>query len=106
MQDEYHAAIKITPAAAGTIYSQLTLNDWVAILTIAYVVLQIGLLIPKYKAQFPDALQKLRTKIAETKAALVVRLKSIWQQILALLARWRDQLVAKIRGHFTKTDVQ
>lgn len=80
MQDETTAAIKITPAAAGTIYSQLTLNDWVAILTIAYVVLQIGLLIPKYRAQFPEVWQKLRAKIAMAKTALIARLKSLWQR--------------------------
>lgn len=29
-------------------YSTYTLQDWVAIVTIAYIILQIGLLIPKY----------------------------------------------------------
>lgn len=76
MQDEYTAAVKITPAAAGTIYSQLTLNDWVAIITIAYVALQIGLLIPKYRAQFPEAQQKLRTRI-----------KTLWQRFVALFGK-------------------
>lgn len=80
MQDEYTAAIKITPAAAGTIWSQLTLNDWVAIITIAYVALQIGLLLPKYRAQYPALWDKL-------KAALITRLKNLRQRLLALFGK-------------------
>jgi len=42
------AALKITPAVAGSVTYSMTLQDWVAIATLCYVVLQIGLLIPKY----------------------------------------------------------
>lgn len=80
MQDEYTAAAKITPAAAGTIYSQLTLNDWVAIITIAYVALQIGLLIPKYRAQYPVLWGRV-------KAALLSRLKALWLRFSALFGK-------------------
>lgn len=98
MHDEYHATIKITPAAAGAIYSHLTLNDWVAILTIAYVVLQIGLLIPKYKAQFPAVWEKLRTRTAAAKTAVEAKLKSIRHALARIAARWRDKLRAKRSG--------
>ncbi len=39
---------KISIAAGGGILTAITLNQWVAIATLIYVVLQIGLLIPKY----------------------------------------------------------
>ncbi|MGB8601289.1 MAG: hypothetical protein WCD42_03745 [Rhizomicrobium sp.] len=94
MQDEYTAAIKITPAAAGTIYSQLTLNDWVAIITIAYVALQIGLLLPKYRAQYPALWDKLRARLAALKAAFYAKVQS-----------WRDRLVTKVRTLFGKAGV-
>ena len=42
------AALKISTVAGGAAASALTLNEWVAILTIAYLLLQIGLLMPKY----------------------------------------------------------
>jgi len=50
MQDELTTVAKITPAAGGAAYSYFgwTLNEWVAAATLFYVVLQIGLLVPKY----------------------------------------------------------
>ncbi len=41
---------KMTVAGVGTAFSSLTLNEWVACATLIYVVLQIGLLLPKYWA--------------------------------------------------------
>lgn len=48
--DAAGAGIKLSIAAGGTAASYLTLNEWVAVATLCYVVLQIGLLIPKYAA--------------------------------------------------------
>lgn len=48
MTDEYNVALRTGPAIAGAGYAGFTLNEWVAILTILYVVLQLGLLVPKY----------------------------------------------------------
>ena len=48
MKDVEQAIIKASPAVAGTLWSSLTLNEWVAIATLIYVALQIGLLLPKY----------------------------------------------------------
>ena len=42
------AAIKLAPAVGGATLSTLTLNQWVAIATLIYVILQIGTLLPKY----------------------------------------------------------
>jgi len=42
------AALKAAPAAGGVVVYSLTLSEWVAALTILYLLLQIGLLIPKY----------------------------------------------------------
>jgi hypothetical protein len=42
------AAAKAAPAIGGGILTALTLNEWVALATLIYVVLQIGLLIPRY----------------------------------------------------------
>lgn len=40
--------IKIGVATAGATASVMTLNEWVALATLVFVLLQIGLLIPKY----------------------------------------------------------
>lgn len=48
MTEEKLALAKTLPAIAGATLYGLTLQDWVAIVTIAYVALQAGLLIPKY----------------------------------------------------------
>ena len=50
MSSESSAAAKITPAIGGTVYAGMTLNEWVALATLVYVLLQIGLLLPKYWA--------------------------------------------------------
>lgn len=42
------AMVKVTPALGGGTWYALTLNQWVAIVTIIYIVLQVGLLIPSY----------------------------------------------------------
>lgn len=48
MQEEITTAVKIAPAAAGAVWTGLTLNEWVAVVTIIYVAAQAGLLVPKY----------------------------------------------------------
>jgi T7 family holin superfamily II len=48
MTDEQLAAAKTAPAIAGATIYGLTLQDWVAIATLVYVALQVGLLMPKY----------------------------------------------------------
>lgn len=60
MSDEITAAVKASPAIGGAAWvttgppagliAGLTLNDWVALITILYVTLQVGLLLPKYWA--------------------------------------------------------
>jgi len=52
------AGIKVVPAVSGSLIYALTLQEWVAIVTIAYVVLQIGLLIPKYYNGIKKLLKK------------------------------------------------
>ena len=52
------AAAKISVAAGGAAASALTLNEWVAIITILYLVLQIGLLMPKYVQMIRDYFKK------------------------------------------------
>ena len=42
------AKIKMAVAGGGATFAMLTLNEWVALATLVYVILQIGLLIPKY----------------------------------------------------------
>lgn len=46
-QETKIAAAKMGAAIGGTIFG-MTLNDWVLIITFIYVLLQIGLLMPKY----------------------------------------------------------
>lgn len=43
-------AAKIAPAAVGTAWGALTLNEWVLVATLIYVLAQLGLLVPKYWA--------------------------------------------------------
>lgn len=50
--DEKGAAVKIAVGGSGALLSQFNINEWVAILTLIYVALQIGLLLPKYWAMF------------------------------------------------------
>lgn len=42
------AGLKTAPAIGGAVATGLTLNEWVALATLLYVILQVGLLIPKY----------------------------------------------------------
>ena len=46
------AALKMSVGGVLSGATVITLNEWVAIVTIAYFVLQIGLLMPKYVAMF------------------------------------------------------
>jgi len=46
-QETKIAAAKMSAAIGGTIFG-ITLNDWVLLVTLIYVLLQIGLLVPKY----------------------------------------------------------
>lgn len=46
--DEKVAAVKAAVGGGGVVVYSLTLNEWVAVATIAYMILQIGLLVPKY----------------------------------------------------------
>jgi hypothetical protein len=48
MNEEELALAKTSPAIAGAMIYGLTLQDWVAIATLVYVALQVGLLVPKY----------------------------------------------------------
>lgn len=48
MTEEKLAIAKTAPAILGATIYGLTLQDWVAIATLVYVALQVGLLMPKY----------------------------------------------------------
>lgn len=49
MNDEQNiAAVKMGFAAGGAVLYGLTLNEWVAIATFAYIIAQMALLVPKY----------------------------------------------------------
>jgi hypothetical protein len=54
MTDERIAIAKTAPAIAGATIYGLTLQDWVAIATLVYVALQVGLLVPKYWRLFVE----------------------------------------------------
>lgn len=59
-RDEQITAVNAAIGAGGyTIYT-LTLNEWVAIITIGYLLLQIGLLFPKYVEMFKKKKKKKR----------------------------------------------
>lgn len=47
--DPAAASVKMGIAGTGAVASYMTLNEWVALFTLLYVILQIGLLIPKYR---------------------------------------------------------
>jgi hypothetical protein len=46
--EEKLAIVKTAPAIAGATIYGFTLQDWVAVATLVYVALQVGLLMPKY----------------------------------------------------------
>ena len=53
LESEYKIAMgKMGTGAVLASATVVTLNDWVAVVTILYFVLQIGLLIPKYISAF------------------------------------------------------
>jgi len=52
--EEKLAIMKTAPAIAGATIYGLTLQDWVAVVTMFYVALQAGLLLPKYWRLFRD----------------------------------------------------
>lgn len=52
--EEKAAAAKATIGIGGAVTYHMTLNEWVAIITILYLILQIGLLTPKYWQMFKD----------------------------------------------------
>ena len=54
MTEEKLAIAKVAPAVAGATIYGLTLQDWVAVVTLIYVVLQAGLLVPKYWRMLRD----------------------------------------------------
>ena len=54
MTEEKLAVAKTLPAIAGATIYGLTLQDWVAIVTLVYVALQVGLLLPKYWRMLRD----------------------------------------------------
>lgn len=56
--DVVGAHIRMGVSAGLAWYSTYTLQDWVAIVTIAYIIFQIGLLIPKYYAMIKTAFEK------------------------------------------------
>lgn len=68
------AGVKATPAAGGLVLYSITLNEWVAIVTIFYILLQAGLLIPKYIEMFAEQIAKHRPK-PRTGSSLEERMK-------------------------------
>lgn len=54
MTEEELAIAKTVPAIAGATIYGLTLQDWVALVTLVYIALQVGLLVPKYWRLFRD----------------------------------------------------
>lgn len=47
-QETTFEAVKAAPAIAGATYSTLTLNEWVAAITIVYIAVQLVVLIHKH----------------------------------------------------------
>lgn len=46
--DEKLAAMKMSAVGGGAMVSAMTLNEWVSLATLLFIMLQIGLLVPKY----------------------------------------------------------
>ena len=59
-EDSKIAAVKMGVGAGGAIISGLTLHEWVAVATLTYLVMQIGLLLPKYWCLFKAWLRDRR----------------------------------------------
>lgn len=62
MEDLNVAHAKIGVGAGLVAATGFTLNEWVAIITILYFALQIGLLVPKYRDAFTNWRERRRTK--------------------------------------------
>lgn len=60
--DEKVALMKMGVGAAGAGATALTLNEWVAVITIGYLLLQIGLLLPKYVQMIRDYLRQKKAE--------------------------------------------
>jgi len=52
MTEEKLAIAKTVPAVIGATIYGLTLQEWVAVATLIYIALQVGLLLPKYWRMF------------------------------------------------------
>ncbi|CAB3627306.1 Uncharacterised protein [Achromobacter sp. 2789STDY5608633] len=48
MHEDQAAMVKMGIGAGGAVFYGLTLNEWVAMATLVYLAMQIGLLVPKY----------------------------------------------------------
>ncbi|MGS1010138.1 hypothetical protein [Achromobacter anxifer] len=48
MPEDQTAIVKMGIGTGGAVFYGLTLNEWVAVATLLYLALQIGLLMPKY----------------------------------------------------------
>lgn len=48
MHEDQAAMVKMGIGAGGAVFYGLTLNEWVAVATLLYLAMQIGLLVPKY----------------------------------------------------------
>jgi len=60
--DEKIAAVKIAIGGGGALIYGYTLNEWVAVITIVYMVLQIILLLPKYYEIMHRTYRRWRSK--------------------------------------------
>lgn len=60
--DEKVALIKMGGGLTGAGATALTLNEWVAVITIGYLFLQIGLLMPKYVQMYRDYLREKKAR--------------------------------------------
>ena len=56
--------LKIAPPAfvTGAVLMGMTPGEWITILTLLYLVMSIGLLVPKYWAQISEWLEKFKKK--------------------------------------------
>jgi amino acid transporter len=57
-QETVEQTIKAAPALAGTVYSTITLNEMVAVATLAYVVVQLGFLVYKWYWDHKERMEK------------------------------------------------
>ncbi|WP_447590131.1 hypothetical protein [Aquipseudomonas campi] len=66
VQDTMLEAAKVAPPAAvmGSMWAGMSPADWITVLTVLYLLLQIGLLLFKYRDQFNDWRDKRRAKKA------------------------------------------